>query len=463
MPDVILAVRVLQRFHGSRLRLSGLLRPSAERSALVFYAGLYAASAGLLKLAGFVLFLWLARTLSVKDYAAIGLSYSLQTGLTMVAFAGVVEAVVGQLRAHRLAERQNELFSAANVAFVRIAVPTTVVAFCAFVVLVRPRATDLATLGWVLGSGLLLAFASMQAQVIRLQERHVASICLSFLVPLSGFVGGFVTFVIERTEPSFFFGMFLGTATALIGLRLLGIGFYSIVDRIGATRTILRGVGPFIAIGVLGWLSGYGNNYLVQLFFESTEVARFTFALMVTSIMQLVATALNQVWSPRFFRLVHELPPEIAERGYRRFSSWQALALGLAGATIIAVFPSLTRALGGNLVSYQSMRLELLLMVSTYVLLTPWWHCYNYFLIHGEGREVMRITVATSLIGVIAWTVSMLVFGPIGIYAGFTIQMLLRVVGIVISARKRWPVTIAWEGLAAGILLTLVGFVVSGF
>jgi len=41
--------------------------------------------------------------------------------------------------------------------------------------------------------------------------------------------------------------------------------------------------------------------------------------------------------------------------------------------------------------------------------------------------------------------------------------MLLRVVGIVISARKRWPVTIAWEGVAAGILLTLVGFVVSGF
>jgi peptidoglycan biosynthesis protein MviN/MurJ (putative lipid II flippase) len=95
------------------------------------------------------------------------------------------------------------------------------------------------------------------------------------------------------------------------------------------------------------------------------------------------------------------------------------------------------------------------------VLLTPWWHCYNYYLVHGEGQEVMRITVVTSALGIAVWIALMWVFGPIGIYVGFMTQMLLRVILIVVLARRKWPITVAWEGVAAGVLLTLVGFLVS--
>ena len=79
---------------------------------LVYYAGLYTASAGLLKLSGFIIFLWLGRTLSVDDYAQFGLLYSLQTGLMTFGLVGIVEAVIGLLKSHRSADEQKKLFAA---------------------------------------------------------------------------------------------------------------------------------------------------------------------------------------------------------------------------------------------------------------------------------------------------------------------------------------------------------------
>src|SRR5262245_257395 len=88
---------------GSRLRL----RPCAEArtsegrvrlSPLFRYAGLYAVSATLLRLVGFAVFVWLARSLSVNEYATWGLLYALQTAAASFGLVGIVEAVIGLLR-----------------------------------------------------------------------------------------------------------------------------------------------------------------------------------------------------------------------------------------------------------------------------------------------------------------------------------------------------------------------------
>lgn len=451
----------LPRFHRSRLALSAFVRPSAERKELVLYAGLYAATAGALKLTGFVLFLWIARTLSVEAYADFGLSYALQTGLAMVALAGIVEAAVGLLNQNRTGEQRDALFAAANTAFLLMAGPITAVAMLAYVGLIRSRESGWATLAYVLVSGILLGFAALQSQLVRLQEKHVASMAFSFLAPLIGFAGGYLAFVVDQTVQSFFLGTTLGMAATLVGLRLWGIGFYQFRDGVADARPIFRGVGPFIAIAALGWLGGYGNTYVIEVLFAPTDVARFTFALMVTSIMQLIATALNQVWSPRFFRLIQEASSESVERGNRMFFRGQGLALGLTGGILLAVFPAAMRALGGNLVAYESMRLELLFLVMAYVILSPWWHCYNYYVVHGEGQEAMRLTLATSVLGMAVWMALMWMLGPLGIYAGFLMQMLLRMLAIVILAKRRWHITIAWDGVAAGLFLVLLGFAAS--
>ena len=197
--------------------------------------------------------------------------------------------------------------------------------------------------------------------------------------------------------------------------------------------------------------------------FESVEVARFTFALSLAAIMLLVATASNQVWSPRFFRIIHEESVEEVERKNRHFFRTQAVVLGIVGGVVVALFPAAMRALGGNLVAYQSMSLELTLLVGSYVVLSPGWHCQNYFQAYGRGLEVMKVMLATSVTGIAVWITLMLVLGPIGVYLGFMMQMLLHTVGIVVRAKKHWPVTISWEGVAGGLLIILGGFAVTTF
>ena len=428
---------------------------------LVYYAGLYTASAGLLKLVGFFLFFWLARILSVDDYARFGLFYSLQTGLMTFGLVGIVEAVIGLLKVHRSVEEQRALFAAANSALCVTLVSSIVFALFVIVIFINPLEISFLTLACVLVSGALMAYSTLQSQIVRLQEKHLSSLCFSFVLPLAGLVGSLVAFYHERTVQSVFLGSAIGLFISLAGLWISRVGFYGIADRLVEVRPILLRVTPFIAIAFLGWLGGYGNNYVITYIFKPKEVAKFTFALGLSSIMQLIASALNQVWSPRFYRITHELPLDDVEKKNRRFYSLQGVALGFVGGSGIALFPSTIKVFGGNLVAYQSMNLELFFLFSSYVLLSPWWHCHNYFLAYDKGPSVMRVILITSVIGIIAWLMLMWQLGTIGIYIGFMTQMLLRSAGILFVAKKYWPVKMSWAGVTIGMLMTFIGFVFS--
>ena len=408
-----------------------------------------------------MLFLWLARSLSLEDYATFGLLYALQTGLMTLAIAGIMEAVVGLLKEHRLPEQREKLFSAANTAFALMLLPAILFALFVFLTFGEPLGSLSDALVYVLIVGSLGAYSSLQAQIVRLEEKHIASLWFNFIAPLSGLIGGFFSFFIERTVPSFFLGSAVGTLVSLLGFWINRIGFYGVANRISETRLIFIGVVPFIGIGFLGWLSGYGNNFLIKIFFESADVAKFTFAFMLSSIMQLVATAMNQVWSPRFYKIVHELSFEQVEKRNRQFFRLQAVVMGLVGAFVIALFPSTISMLGGNLIAYKSLSLELLLLFSAYILLSPWWHCQNYYLAHGKGSRLLKIVLITSAMGITVSLILMWIVGPIGIYLGFLAQMLFRSLGVLVAAKNYWPVKISWGGIGAGVLITFLGFLVS--
>lgn len=428
---------------------------------LAYYAGLYTVSAGFLKLAGFVLFLWLARTLSVSDYANFGLLYSLQTGLITFGLVGIIEAVVGLLKDHKNIEQQKTLFAAANSVFILTLVSALVFVLFMYVTFLEHSEITFLMLASVLLSGALLAFSSLQAQIVRLEEKHLPSLYFNFVLPLAGLLGSFVLFFIERTVQSFFLGAMIGLIVLIVGAWINKIGFYDIAYRTTKIRHILLRVTPFIAVAFLGWLSGYGNNYIIKLFFDSTEVAKFTFILSLSSVMQLIATALNQAWAPRFYKITHELPFEEVEKKNRKFYRLQGFLFGLFGGIVISVFPIAMKMLKGNLLYYQSMSFELFLLFSSYVVLSPWWHYQNYFLAYDKGPSIMRIVLITSVIGIVAWIILMWLFGPIGIYIGFMLQMLLRSVGIIIVGKKYWPVQISWDGLVVGVLINIAGFLIS--
>lgn len=428
---------------------------------LVWYAGAYAASAAVLRLVGFGLFLWLARSLPTDAYAEFGLLYALQTGLSALAIAGVVEAVVGLLREHRSSAERSDLFAAANSIFPLLALPAALLAVVLFLVSVESPYPSVTTLVCVVLTGGLLAWSSLQAQVARLQEEHSSSLCFSFIVPLVGFSGSLLAYLTSPTLESFFLGAAAGISIALLGLKLVGVGNYEWLGRGRTFTQILLRLSPYVAIAFLGWLSGYGNNFLVKALLQSTEVARFTFALTLSSTVQLAATALNQVWSPRLFQLVLELPFDEVEARNRNAFRLQGIGLGVVGGCTLAAVPAAMAVIGGNLRAYGSMELELLLLFCSYALLIPWWHCHNYYLVNGKGEELMRIVLSTSIAGVAVWAVLMVWAGEIGIYLGFLAQMLLRTFGIVVSARKHWPIRVAWDGVCFAVLLMLVGYWIS--
>ena len=428
---------------------------------MVWHVILYSGSAAFLKLASFVLMLWLAKRFSVEDYAMWGLLFSFQIGVTLFGAVGIVEAVIALLKPCGSAQARGRLFAAANsVCMANLAI-AFILATVLFMTVVDRTWEALFTYFWVLVSGGLLAYSSLQAQFVRLEEKHAASLFFNFVAPMAGLIGSIAALAYEMTVRSFYMGSALGLGSALVYGRIRGIGFHAMAESVGEWRPILKRMAPFGAVAFLGWLSGYGNNYVTKLWFNSDQVAKFTLAFMLTGILQLVASAMNQVWSPRFYRLTHEMPIDEVEVRNRRFFRWEGIALGLTGALLVSIFPIAARFLGGNLSNYQSMRIELFLLIVGYILIIPFWHCQNYLLVYDKGLAMMNLHFVSSVPGIAALLALLLLVGPIGIYYGFLIQMALRSAAAVVVTKKRWPVAISWGGMATGIGIAFLGFLLA--
>lgn len=429
--------------------------------ALFLYSGLYGGSAALLKLIGFGVFLWLARTLSVDEFASFGLLYTTQQALASFALAGIVEAVIGLLKVNQAPDQRARLITNANFAFLFMALSAIIFALIASAMFFRANDITLVSYISVFGSGVLLAWATLQSQLFRLKELHIGSLLFSFFPPLGGMLGGFIAVFLERTVQSFFIGGAVGVLIPVLALWISRVGFGGGITGLGEVRRILWRALPFTVVAFLGWLSGYGNNYIINVFFAPAEVAKFTFALSMGSILLLIAGGLNQVWSPRFYRQLHELPFEQIEKKNRNFYCMLSLAIGSVGGGAMILLPLAMALLGGNLLSYQHMSMELSFLFAAYVLLTPWWHCQNHFLAHAMGQSVLKITLITSIAGIGILVALMWLLGPIGIYVGFFVQMLLRSLGMFLVARRNWPVEVSWDGVFAGLFLIITGFVLS--
>lgn len=426
---------------------------------LLNFAIAYGGSAALQKALGFALFMWLAHSLPVDQYAAFGLLYALQTGIAALAGAGIVESVIGSFQGKAAIDRSTGMFGAANVTFGLMAIPSVVLASALYLAFL-PGGGPWLPLS-VIAAGLLTAFSTLQANLVRLEERHLESLALGFFVPLGGYVGGGIAFHLHQDLASFFGGTALGLAIATLGLALTRFGTYGLAHSRENVTVLLTRVAPFIGIAVLLWATGYGNTWLVESLFSADEVARFTFAFTLSAVMQLVATSLNQVWAPRFYRLVAELPLASLESRNRRFFAFQGAALGLVGAAMLIVMPWILGRVGGNLVEYRDLTTELLLLFLAYGVTIPWWHAQNYFYANGHGPQLMNVTLVGGLIGLAAWLAAAIMLGIVGIYVGFLLQMLARSAVAFIAARRYWGVALQWQGIALATIFLCIGAAVA--
>lgn len=301
--------------------------------------------------------------------------------------------------------------------------------------------------------GVFTAFFAVQSQLTRLEENHRASLIISFFPQFFGLVSGAIAFLYFRSLTAFFTGFAIALILSLPAFMLMKIGFYGFVKHPRDTSQIFSRIGPFILIAMFGWLSGYGNTYLVQSFFTPTDVARFTFAYTLSSIMQLVATSLNQVWSPRVFKMLSDLPLKVVERKNRQFYKIQGIILGTIGAAVLGIFPVAIQIGGEKLVAYRGLTIELFFLFVAYAISIPWYHVQNYYFAHSRGKELMNVTLITSVLGMLAWLTAMWVLGPIGVFVGFMLLMATRMFGALFWARREWALEIAWEGPLIAIFL----------
>lgn len=422
------------------------------RAAFVL-TGLYGLAAVSPKAIGFVALMWVAKVLTVNDYALFGMLYAIQSGLGMVALAGISEVVVAQ-SSTKMTDRST-LYTAANSAFIVMLGAWCVVGTSVLTMTGKLEQTG-NTIAAALG-GFALGFATLQSQMLRLQERHYPAIWVQFAASIASFLGGGLFFVIHPSVSAFFTGSSVAIVATLAWLAFRRIGHYSITSNPALIRPILIGIPPFILIGLLGWLNGYGNNYVIGSLLTLRDVADFTFLLSLSATIQIVGSSLNQVWSPRFYRLYQTGELTEMERLSGKAFQVSALAMGLATGVLLLFYKPLIDLIGGNLIAYREKTLELALMCATYLAVIPLWHCQNYFVASGRSKDMLRSTLIGTAIGFGAWIGMVIWLGSIGVFAGYLMQAAVRSIVVLLVARRFWSIRVAWGGITLGFALVGAG------
>jgi O-antigen/teichoic acid export membrane protein len=411
--------------------------------------GLYGLAAVLPKAIGFVALMWVAKVLTVNDYALFGMLYAIQAGLGMVALAGISEVVVA--RSSAKATDLKELYTAANSAFIVMLVAWCVLGALALATTGRLEQGVNAIAAAVGGFG--LGFATLQSQMLRLEERHYPAIWVQFAASSASFLGGGLFFFVQPSVISFFTGASAAILATLAWLAFRNIGHYRLTANPVAVRPILLGIPPFILIGVLGWLNGYGNNYIIGSLLTLRDVADFTFLLSLSATIQIVGSSLNQVWSPRFYRLYQAGELVEMERLSGKAFRVSALAMGMATAVLLLLYKPLIDLIGGNLIAYREKTLELALMSASYLAVIPLWHCQNYFVASGRSKDMLRSTLIGTTIGFGAWIGMVVWLGSIGVFAGYLVQAAVRSCVVLLVARRFWHIRVSWGGILLGLAL----------
>ncbi len=426
---------------------------------LIKFGVIYAASSSLQKGIGFFVFMFLANQLSTEQYAAFGLNYSLFTIMMAFSVIGIYQTIVGVFSGYST-EQKNGLLRAGNTVFLFLSVITFFLGLCVIPFLDN-QFNSIYEYVFFSFSASVLGYFTYQSSLVRLNEEHFTSIVFSFVPYVLSYVLGFSLVVFYVKEQNFYFlGVFISVMISIILLfPLLKNKIYLSTNK-QDVFVILRNITPYIILGVLSWLSGYGNSYVVNYFFEDIDVATFVFLFTLSSVLQLLGSSLNQVWAPRFYNDYAKYSVFHLEKKYAKFNLLQSLVLASA-----AVFIILAANIGFQFFEgwkkFQNRELEMYLLFLGYIVSISWWHHQNYFMINNKGKALMSIVSISSLLGYIAWVLCMFLLGRIGIYVGYLIHISIRSLFVFFKARKFWAVKSDWQAIALGGLIMSIALLFS--
>lgn len=417
-------------------------------------AVLYSSAGIILRVFAFFFTIWLVKELTPDEYGQWSLLYSYQTGISTFTAAGFFEASVGLMKYQANTTNRESLFNEIRKIYYSTLLITVLV--LSLGLWVSSPSTNVLLLVSVLAYGGLTGLTRLESQLSQIKEDHCLSLFYLFFLPLFAMVVSALAFLLLKTPNSYFYG---AAAAYTISLSYIVSRFfiqhYSIPLKTNIIRILAR-VLPFTVIAFFGWFSGYGINIALFRIFDNFVVARYTFVLSIGSLLLLVVSGMNQVWTPRFYNTVFNEVPQAVEEKNRLFYRFQCILVALISTILILTLPLILTSSGGNLAKYADNNIGFFFIFSSYVLLVPWWHSSNYFLVHDLGSLLMRISIITSLVGFAIWFWLMLAFGEFGAYLGFFTLNAIRSVSIVFVARRYWPVRVDSFGLTFAISLPLL-------
>ncbi len=430
---------------------------------IFYYSSIYTIGSIVTKVISFLIILWLGSHFSSNEYAQFALLYSLHQGITTFSIAGINESVAGFLKKATSTQDKEYLFSNVLASIIPssfFALISSIFFYVFYLQYKNPELVFIYTASAILSS-LFLGFSLFKSQMNRLKENHFASILYLFLPQIVMFLGGVICVSIFENSQAFFIGSALSLLiTLLISALLYRNGNLPMYNG-KLTKKIVVNSSPYYLIAVIGWFGGYGNNFIINIYFDSFAIAAFTFIYTISGIMLMISNALNQVWAPRFYNTFGKVPFSDLEHKNNYFYGILAIVMGVAVSAIIVIYPLLLKMIGGNLLSYVDMKLELYLILLSYIIYTPIWHYRIHFYANSMGNSLMKVTIISSILGLISMILFINFFDNIGIYYGFLSMTLINLLLTSIVALKKWRLNINWIGIIIGTTISLITFYLS--
>lgn len=391
---------------------------------------------------------WAAAVCTKQTFGEIALLIAVQQLITLFGVGGTVEAISGQMRAFRQEGRLPNLFASTkwvSVIGCVLGISFYIVAASALGDMFEYKpGTMLEAL--VIVSGLWIAWLQLRANIQRLQENHRAAILIKTLPIFFMYIGAMIFLVWSPTPTGYLIGIVVGLALASVVVR---VAHTSLINDNGVASKdsvimVVKDSFPYLVAALLAWMSGYGANLFINTEFPTTIVAEFAFVLSLNAILLLVANSINQVWAPRFLQLGEVKDFAHLNRVNSVANRISLYMVAIVAALMLSTFPQMISMSWGNLSQYQNIHPYLLISFSTYIALTIYYRSVNYFLLERAGAIFMRLTIWSTLFGLILWVGFIWLLGVWGIYVGLMVTTLLRGGIISLYAKRRWNISLDW-------------------
>tara|TARA_B110000977_G_scaffold185325_2_gene250026 strand:- start:153 stop:1484 length:1332 start_codon:yes stop_codon:yes gene_type:complete len=403
----------------------------------------------------------IAKALSISEYALFGQLYAAQQIMITLIGAGYVEVIIRlsySSELNRMAIYKNALMASGPVTLFFLFLATTIL-----IVLHEVTGESMIGYSFAIVGGCVGGYFVVFSKLNRLLENHSHALLLLYTPLVITFLMGYVFLSVSGQVVMFFLG-------SLLGFLFSGVVFYKayivfFINKFRRSGSIIsqinRDIKPYISVAFLGWLSGYGNVFVIKFFLPDVSIAKYTFLYTLSGVMLLVANSMNQVWSPYFYRVSKEEPHDYIEMiSYWYYTSLTVL-LSLAAGFVIICYQPLMIFLGGNLGNYSGFTIELSLMLTSFIIYTPVWHARNHLYLKSHGSVMLNISILSSLIGFLVMVLSIYMFGDIGIYIGILGLTLSQLFSFCIYSYRKWKSRFPISGVAFGTAIVIGSYLLA--